>query len=134
MIDYVDLIGIPFEYGGRGPSSYDCWGLLSEMFRRQGKIIPDYRSPTVIEEIALMMAADKYLWTEYAAKEGKEAIPYSDLIPGRALLLRVNGLACHVGFIHRPRHFLHTWEGTGGVTTETVDAWRQRILGVYGYE
>lgn len=37
-----DLIGLPFKNGGRGPDTYDCWGLVREVYRRHNIEIPDY--------------------------------------------------------------------------------------------
>ncbi len=34
-----DLIGKPFEHGANGPSSFDCYGLSKEIYRRLGKNI-----------------------------------------------------------------------------------------------
>jgi cell wall-associated NlpC family hydrolase len=39
---YNDLIGKAFKDRGRGPDSYDCLGLLIEMYKRHGITIPDY--------------------------------------------------------------------------------------------
>lgn len=133
MIDYQDLIGIQFEYGGRGPDAYDCYGLVMECLRRNGVEIPDYRSPTVLREIAELVANEKYRWRTVATKDGKEPIPTAHLQPGRVIEMRVNGLACHVGFINAPRWFLHTWEDSGGVVANELADWRDRILGVYEY-
>jgi cell wall-associated NlpC family hydrolase len=41
---YTDLLGKPFEYGGRGPDSFDCYGLAVELYRRAGVVLPDYAS------------------------------------------------------------------------------------------
>ena len=39
-----DLIGLPFIDGGRDPSvGFDCWGLSTEVFRRYGIELPDYK-------------------------------------------------------------------------------------------
>lgn len=134
MIDYLDLIGVQFAYGGRGPDTYDCYGLVMECERRNtGRELPDYRSPKVLQDIANLVAGEKYRWSQVAKKEGETPIPFSAMQPGRVLEIRVKGLACHVGFIHRPRKFLHTWEGTGGVTEEQIEIWRRYILGVYEY-
>src|SRR3990167_3147116 len=40
-INYIDLLGKPFEYGGRGPDTYDCWGLCMEIYKRLGIQLPD---------------------------------------------------------------------------------------------
>lgn len=41
---YTDLLGKPFEYGGRGPDTFDCYGLAVELYRRAGIALPDYTS------------------------------------------------------------------------------------------
>ena len=41
---YTDLLGKPFEYGGRGPDSFDCYGLAVELYRRADLALPDYAS------------------------------------------------------------------------------------------
>jgi hypothetical protein len=57
----------------------------------------------------------------------------ADMLPGRVLEIRIKGQACHVGFINRPRKFLHTWEDSGGVVENEIYDWRSRVLGVYEY-
>lgn len=42
MINVNDLIGKPFSDGGRGPDSYDCFGLVKEVYRRYGIELEDY--------------------------------------------------------------------------------------------
>lgn len=52
MIDipeYIDLIGKPFEYSGRGPDKFDCYGLAVEIYKRAGFTLPDYQSTDIIE-------------------------------------------------------------------------------------
>lgn len=82
----------------------------------------------------MMFEMEKFSWTCFWERSDADPAPYAEMKPGRGLLLRVKGLACHVGYIHKPRRFLHTWEGTGGVTEERIEIWRQRIIGVYGYD
>ena len=31
---FSDLVGKPFKWGGRGPESFDCWGLVRFAFER----------------------------------------------------------------------------------------------------
>ncbi len=42
--NYTDLLGKRFEYGGRGPDAFDCYGLAVELYRRAGLALPDYAS------------------------------------------------------------------------------------------
>lgn len=43
MIGVGDLVGLPYMDGGRGPDCYDCYGLAMEVYRRDGKTLPDLR-------------------------------------------------------------------------------------------
>jgi cell wall-associated NlpC family hydrolase len=43
-MNYSDLLGKPFLYGGRGPDAYDCYGLAVELYKREGLNLPDYPS------------------------------------------------------------------------------------------
>lgn len=136
MINYSDLIGVPFEYGGRGPDLYDCYGLLMELHRRQGKIIPDYRSTSDSQVVAETMRAsiENKVWIAKWLKESAaDKPPFSLMQPGDVLLLKIKGLPCHVGMVVEPDKFVHTWEGVGSVLTERISLWRQRILGIYKF-
>jgi cell wall-associated NlpC family hydrolase len=132
-VDYQCLLGVQFEYGGRGPEAFDCYGLVSEMHRRADVELPDFRSPKVLAEIAALLAAEKYAWEKIAEKTRGDVIPMSVFEPGHVLEMRMDAHACHVGFVHRKRKFLHTYETSGGVVQNEIVDWRDRILGVYRY-
>jgi len=38
----IDLIGKRYKNGGRGPAEYDCWGVVLEVFKRNGITLKDY--------------------------------------------------------------------------------------------
>lgn len=40
-VRYEDLMARPFVYGGRTPDGLDCWGLVLELYAREGIVIPD---------------------------------------------------------------------------------------------
>lgn len=42
--NYTDLLGKQFEYGGRGPERFDCFGLATELYRRAGVDLPGWAS------------------------------------------------------------------------------------------
>lgn len=132
MIDYLDLLGKPFDYQGRGPEFYDCYGLLMEMHRRIGNEIPDYKSPNDLVEIESIIGREKRHWDEVWKREDK-APDLADIPLHSTLVLKVSGLACHVGFVVSPNKFIHTWEKSGGVLTERVTLWRQKIIGIYEF-
>src|SRR3990167_3015993 len=41
----LDLMAARYEDGGRGPDTYDCFGLFAELCRRRGVVIPEHPSP-----------------------------------------------------------------------------------------
>lgn len=114
----ADLIGIPFEFGGRGPDSFDCYGLLMEMYSRIGKSIPDYGSASKGATIIAMMLGRLSEWKEVVER------------PGTALLIKLPK-SMHVGFVLPYGKFIHTNKMTGGVTIESLRIWTRRILGYY---
>ncbi len=118
-IDVADLIGKPFEIGARGPDKYDCYGLLVEVFKRAGSIVPDYESPSDGKIIAIMMSKEIELWEE------------THLEPGAALLFRIPG-STHVGVYLGNDKFIHSWQECG-VLIERLTNWQQRLIGVYRY-
>lgn len=125
MVDYVDLIGVPFEYGARGPGAFDCWGLVMEMYRRaHGRDLPDFRSPTEQERMAVMGAmqmADPR-WKEVPRQAGAVAA------------IRIGRLVSHCGFLLNEHTLIHAWQNSGGVTAPRTDEWERRFAGFYLYD
>lgn len=121
-IQYADLIGKKFRYGGRGPDYYDCYGLVREMLIRSGvENPPDYTSPSDgARIIALMLGSRKY-WKECECK------------PGAVALIRLIS-TMHVGFILPNAKMIHTWDRSGGVVVEYLKEWEKRIITFYEYE
>ena len=39
---YDDLLGVPFKTHGRAKKGMDCYGLVLECLRREGKSLPDF--------------------------------------------------------------------------------------------
>jgi cell wall-associated NlpC family hydrolase len=121
---YEDLIGKPFEYGGRGPQSLDCFGLAMIMFERMGTNLDDYGWDTdegVIHAMmtSVMLAGD---WEKTQIKKNS------------LLLFKVGRFVRHVGFYLGNNKFIHTWEASGGVCVETLSLdWSKRLIGCYSY-
>ncbi len=118
---YADLIGKPFAYGGRGPDSYDCFGLLLELQRRLGgPEIPDLISPTTQNVIALRMRSRINWWQP-------EARPFV----GAHLWFRIGRNWSHCGVYLGDDLFIHCWEKSGGVCTERLSDWSMRTDGAF---
>jgi cell wall-associated NlpC family hydrolase len=123
--DYLDLLGVPFAYGGRGPAEYDCYGLVMELARRKGSPIPDFPSTADQAINAAVMA------TQAAGPTWREL---DKPAPGSIVIFKVMGRASHVGWITGDAdRFIHTWEGVGGVCIERLADWQRRIVGFYDY-
>lgn len=121
-IDYVDLLGKPFKYGGRGPAEYDCYGLVLELHRRAGVQIPDYGSsddPTKQGE----------LFTIGTGEFKKIILPRPLDIP----VFRVADGLWHCGVIvDGYKRFVHIMESCSVVVEELESpAWQNRLQGVY---
>ena len=122
MTDFSDLIGIPFEFGGRD-KTLDCWGCARIAHHKMtGVWVPDYKTPGS-KSLACIKAIQNALGKDWHK---------CDMVPTAFLLIRVPGYL-HVGVMINDYQFIHAWEGTGGVTIEKISNWNGRILGAYRY-
>lgn len=120
-MNFAALIGKKFEYGGRGPDSFDCYGLIRHIVKENdGVEIPDYVSPSEGGKIAAIFSTEVHRWQE---------VPRA---PGTVVLIRVPG-SMHVGYMVSHDKMIHTWEGSGGVVIEKLHDWERRIIGFYKY-
>ena len=120
---FLDLIGAPFLADARGPSAYDCVGLVEEVLRRLGCTLPAYLSDTASLHRALAaggpLAEARRL---ESAETGCVALFRSPSEAGR-----------HLGIMLDPIHLLHASEDAGTVVTESLahSPWGRRVLGFY---
>ena len=121
MADFSDLVGTPFEYGGRGPDSLDCYGLVMECARRDGVELPDFGHAKDQPTIMAMMTASLPQWRQIEKRHGAIAF------------IRVGRYAAHVGYVFGPNHMIHAWEQSGGVTIVRLADWQHRIVGYFEY-
>jgi cell wall-associated NlpC family hydrolase len=119
--DLVALVGTPFAYGGRGPDTFDCWGLLKHLHALVGITLPDYRTPADRAHQAALIGAGLSLWEP------------CEKTPGASVAIRILGLVSHCGMVLPGDRFVHAWEGSGGVTIEPLSQWSRRIEGYYRY-
>jgi cell wall-associated NlpC family hydrolase len=129
----TDLIGAPFIDGGRGPEGYDCWGLVCEVFRREGIELRDYRECGLSchDDVGFsrIFSEEIHRWTRHELPN----VPVPSVV---AIRFSNPSLVNHVGVYIGERvgeyRFLHTREKTG-VCIERIDApyWRHRIEGFY---
>ena len=115
-----DLTGKPFVEGARGPDSYDCFGLLLELFRRRGIVILDHSYGADPREREARLLRGLTSW-----------IP-CEIRPGAGLLFREKGIAGHVGVALDEDRFLHAAEYIGQVGIGFLSrGWRSRLIGAY---
>lgn len=121
-MEYEDLIGIPFVDGGRDLDGLDCWGLVRELYRRQGIDVPDYHiSAMAPSHIAGQMSHDKTGWNRVEKPK-----------VGTMVLLRLSPevWANHVGICIGDGRFIHAYRSTG-VCIDRLRRWKSRIVGYY---
>jgi cell wall-associated NlpC family hydrolase len=109
--------------GGRGPEKFDCYGLVKYLIQRDtGKHVPDYTSPDDTGRVIALMACSILFWKKLPGPR-----------VGSMVMFRLGREVCHVGYVISNDLFIHAWEKTGGVTTERLADWTQRIVGFYEY-
>ena len=122
---FLALVGSPFADGGRGPDSFDCWGLVREVYRRYGIILPDYDIGCYdILNVTAEMERNRPYWHEHKPPN----IPVPSVVAFRVSAPMVN----HVGIYIGDGKFLHTREKAGAVI-ESLNSpvWRHRIEGFF---
>lgn len=119
----AELVGVPFEYGGRGPLTYDCFGLVKECWRRvHGIELPDFQSPSDQGTQAAVGLVQLQQW-QPAPRQ-----------PGVMAAIRIGRLVSHCGFLLDADRMIHAWDRSGGVTIVRLDSeWLRRIEGYYRY-
>ena len=119
-------ITIPYKDGGRDRSGIDCFGLVILVEREVFGIELDdllYRSSEDFD-------SNSHLVDAHRATIEAELV--NDPEEGDLVLVRYNGLACHVGVYVEPRCVLHSVSGLGTVC-EKLDSprIRHRVEGFY---
>ncbi len=119
-----DLIGLPFIDGGRNPTvGLDCWGLSTEVFRRYGITLPDYKiSCEDASRIHSEVNEQRPWWRRC---EGDIPIP-------ALVVIRFTVYCDHTGVYIGQGRFIHTRKRIG-VNIDRIDnpAWANRIEGFY---
>ena len=120
-IQFDDLIGVPFEKKGRGPKTYDCYGLVMECFRRRGIEIPSFESPDGAGKIIATFGTQIPIWKEVEKQKGT------------AVVIKLPFMM-HVGYMVSDTEMIHCWERSYGVLVEPIDVWKRKVVGYYEYE
>ena len=125
-------VGIPFEEKGRGPFTFDCWGLLKTVYKDDHPDsieLPGYEE--YYESTNDRDTLGKVIFEQRQARwrEVKEPQEFD------AVLLRMRGVPMHVGIVARKRNMLHCALGVG-TSYEKYDSmrWRSKIIGFFRYD
>lgn len=123
MVEYKDLIGTPFRYGGRvlADGGLDCYGVVVEMHRREGKLLPVRSVSEDHTLIHALMASQMNVWQKLTGPKA-----------GAVVLFRIKRLPCHIGYMLNEFEFIHAWEGSHACV-ERLSNWEKRIEGFYEY-
>ncbi len=121
-VDYTDLLGRRFRYGGRGPECYDCYGLVMEVYRRFGIQLPDCGTASTPAEIDAMIKEFSRHWVKIRQPE----------IPSVVAFYIRRPYVSHLGVVIGPDRFIHIMQRSL-VTVERLSSpvWRHRIAGFY---
>ena len=138
-----DLIGMPYERGGKTPGTYDCRSLFIEVMNRFGNkvIVAD------IEETAVEIVTSKLAIGEYPYTESDNQIVNQELQSGKWQQLDEPEIGCAVCIAldpHRPKliqhlgvyigenKFIHILERHGVITSRVNDLFfKRKIRGYY---
>jgi len=126
---YSDLIGIPFKDGGRDVKGLDCYGLVMEIYRRNGIKLPEYYAPAFDDAGVSAQIEEARTLPIWQKAEGSNP-------PLLAVMaIKFNSPLCnHTGVYIGNGFFIHTRERIG-VNIDRINspAWRRRIEGFYVY-
>lgn len=130
-IEHEDLIGVPFAIGGRDPSiGLDCVGLLLEVYRRAGIIMPSVPGgygDTWGSDWEIIREMERLGWSRITGTvQALDAV----LVPDRD-----SGLPTHVGVLLDESRVLHAHRSCGVVVTplralRVESIWRPSLVTV----
>jgi len=117
---------------GRGPSAYDCWGLVRDVMREGlGVTLPSY-----VEYADSVIGGDgeRVLMEKMQTLTCWESVPIEEARPFDVIVLNIAGHPNHVGVICMDKQFLHVERG-GESQIERYKSrrWKSRIEGIYRY-
>lgn len=117
-----DLIGIPYKPHGRDSSGMDCYGVVVEIMRRQGRKIPDlfYGDTKKETNISVLRSLETIIPNTKLDKPEEGAV----------VELLVMGQPSHVGVCLGDGTFIHALKNIG-VVIEPLYRYKSKIRGYY---
>lgn len=116
-----DLVGLPYQRGGRGPDAYDCYGLCLVVAQRAGIVIPEIPTPTTNRDRNDLFASTREIWTKLSKPE-----PFCMAV----FKIKRNW---HAGVVLPDlQRFIHVMAGIRVTVSQLNNfRWRQRFDGYY---
>jgi cell wall-associated NlpC family hydrolase len=122
---FSDLLGKPFSAGARGPSSYDCVGIVLTIAARLGKQVPDYASSE----------AELHSQLSVAGSELADCPQVKTPAPGCVVLFQITPGQHHMGIMVDAYRMIHCADPAGVVIESIMSPlWKRRVLGFYTLE
>lgn len=94
-------VGAPYRYGGSGPDSFDCSGLVQYSYARAGKRLP---------------RTTGQLWS------ASQPVGRDDLRTGDLLFFNIDGKMSHVGLYLGGQRFVHAPSSGRTVSIESLES------------
>ena len=120
-VSVKDLIGVPYKIHGRSKEEgFDCFGIDIEVYKRNGKYLPDvnYEHPEEYENVFL----------EEQGKVRYEKV--DNAVELCIIVFRVRGEPRHTGVYLGNGLFIHSTKDKG-VIVEPLHRWENRVEGYY---
>jgi len=122
MITVKDLIGIPYKPHGRDNTGMDCYGIVIEVLRRKGIIVPDvFYQDTIIETNKKVLKVLENIIPNTKLDKPEEGAIVEFLIMGHP---------SHVGVCLGDGTFIHALIKIG-VVIEPLSRYRNKLKGYY---
>lgn len=123
MIDLNRYFDKPFKEGAKGPDAFDCAGLLADIYRQRGIILPDWNRPDSADGKREEIERGASAW-----------VCIDKPVPWCGVAISMHGkFVTHVGVVLDDcTRFIHTTEKTG-VCVDRLKSplWENRIRGFY---
>ena len=124
---YDDLLGVNWKFNGRDKDGIDCWGLAIEVYKRNGRVLPEFNVTEDKSETIQQLVSQEI---EFAEKlEQPEPFCFVTFAIGTPY---VN----HIGIVLEDRdQFIHILRGSQ-VSIERLSrmSWGQRSRGFFRWK
>ena len=127
MINYNNLIGIPFVGNGDDKTGIDCFNLMRAAFAKHGINVP----ATNISVCACQEASDKEIYKNLSKSWSKLKHPENPC--GVLILSSDPNFANHIGVFIGDNRLLHITKNTNSVIERMYPKYKTRIVGFYKY-